>query len=83
MAESLHRPPKTVTTPLISHTCVHAKSLQPCLTLCDRTDHSPTRSPVRGDSPGKNTESVSCHAPLQVTFPTQGSNRVSQQVLYH
>ena len=76
MAESLHRPPETVTTPLISRTCVHTKSLQPCLTPCDPMDHSPTGSSVHGESPGKNTESVSCHAFLQGIFPTQRSNCV-------
>ena len=41
--------------------CMHAKSLQSCLTLCDPMDCSPPRSSVHGDSPGKNT-GVGCHA---------------------
>ena len=83
MAESLHCPPETVTTPLISHTGVQAKRLQPCLTLCDPMDHSPTGSSFPGASPGKNTESVSSRALLQGIFPTQGSNCIGRQVLYH
>ena len=46
---------------------------QLCLTLCDPMDCSLLGSSVRGDSPGKNT-GVGCHALLQGTFPTQGSN---------
>ena len=34
---------------------------------------APQASYVHGDSPGKNT-GVGCHALLQGTFPTQGSN---------
>lgn len=79
MAESLHCPPETVTPPLISHTCVQAKLLQ----LCDPMDHSPTGSSFPGESPGKNTESVSFRALLQGIFPTQGSNCIGRQVLYH
>ena len=47
-------------------TCVSsaaAKSLQPCLTLCDPIDGSPPGSPS-WDSPGKNT-GVGCHFLLQ------------------
>ena len=45
--------------------CMHAKSLQSCLTLCDPTDgRQPTRLPRPWDSPGKNT-GVGCHFLLQ------------------
>ena len=37
-----------------------AKSLQPCLTLCDPQRRQPTRLPRPWDSPGKNT-GVGCH----------------------
>ena len=37
-----------------------AKSLQPCPTLCDPIDSSPSGSPRPWDSPGKNT-GVGCH----------------------
>ena len=53
--------------------CVHAKSLQLCQTLCNSMDCSLPGSSVHGNSPGKNT-GVRCHALLQGTFPTQGSN---------
>ena len=46
---------------------------QSCPTLCDPMDCSPPGSSVHGDSPGKNT-GVGCHALLQGSFPTQGSN---------
>ena len=39
-------------------TCMHAKLLRSCLTLCDPMDCSPPGSwspGVHGDSPGKNT----------------------------
>ena len=41
-----------------------AKSLQPCPTLCDPIDSSPSGSPRPWDSPGKNT-GVGCHFLLQ------------------
>ena len=41
-----------------------AKSLQSCPTLCDPIDGSPPRSPLPGNSPGKNT-AVGCHFLLQ------------------
>ena len=50
---------------------MRAKSLQPRLTLCDPMDC--TRLLCPWDSPGKNT-GVGCHALLQGTFLTQGSN---------
>ena len=53
--------------------CMHAKSLQLCLTLCDPMDCSLPCSSVCGNSPGKNT-GMDCHALLQGIFQTQGSN---------
>ena len=53
--------------------CMHATSLQSCLTLCDPMDCNPPDSSVYGDSPGKNT-GVGCHSFLQGIFPTRGSN---------
>ena len=52
--------------------CVHAKSLQSCLTLCDHMDCSLPSSSCLWDFLGKNT-GVGCHALLQGIFPTQGS----------
>ena len=52
--------------------CVHAKSLQSCLTLRLYTLH-PTRILCLWSSPNKNT-GVGSHALLQRTFPTQVSN---------
>ena len=43
------------------------------LTLYDSMDCSLPGSSVHGDSPGRNT-GVACHAFLQGTFPTRGSN---------
>ena len=48
-------------------TCVHTKSLQLCQPLCDPVDCGPPGSPVRGDSPGKNT-GVGCLALPQGKF---------------
>ena len=62
-----------------------ALSSQSCPTLCDLMDCSPPGSSVHGDSPGKIT-GVGCHALLQETFPTQGSNPgllQGRQILYH
>ena len=53
--------------------CMHTKSLQSCLTLCDPMNCSLPGSSVHGVSPGKNT-GVGCHALFQEIFPTQGSN---------
>ena len=47
---------------------------QPCPTLCNPMDCSPTGSSVHRDFPGKNT-GVGCHALLQGIFPTQGLNQ--------
>ena len=52
--------------------CMHAKSLQLCLTLCDTME--PPRLLCPWDSPGKNT-GVGCHALLQGIFLTQGLNQ--------
>ena len=54
-------------------TCLHAKSLQSCLTLCNPLDSSSPGSSVHGILQGKNT-GVGCHALLQRIFLTQGSN---------
>ena len=56
------------------NTCMRAKSLQSCLTLCDPGDCNPLGSPVHRIFPGKNT-GVGCHALFQGIFLTQGSNR--------
>ena len=70
-------------------TCMHAKSLQSCPTLCDPVDCSLPGSSVHGFSSGKNT-GVGCSALLQGIFPTQGSNPhllhitcIGRHVLYH
>ena len=55
------------------YVCVHAKSLQSCLTLCDPMVHEPARLLCPWDSPGKNT-GVGSHSLLQGIFPTQGQN---------
>ena len=47
--------------------------VQSCMTLCDPVDCSLPDSSVQGSSLGVNT-GVGCHALLQGTFPTQGSN---------
>ena len=54
-------------------TCMRAKWLQLCETLCDPMDCSPPGSSVHGDSPAKNI-GMGCHYLLQSIFPTQGSN---------
>ena len=61
--------------------CLHAKSIQSCLTLCDPMDCSLPGSSVHGDSPGKNT-GVDCHFLLQGIFPTQGLNPHLLSLLY-
>ena len=55
------------------NTCMHAKLLQLCLTLCNPMDCSPTRLLCPWDSPVKNT-GVGCHFLLQQIFLTQESN---------
>ena len=64
---------KTETNILKKCLCMHAKSLQLCLTLYDPMDCSPPGSSVHGYFPGKTT-GVDCHFLLQGIFPTQGSN---------
>ena len=62
------------------HACMHAKSLQLCLSLC-----KPSRLLCPRDSPGSNT-GVGCLALLQGIFPTQGSNPgllYWRWILYH
>ena len=62
--------------------CMHAKSLQPCSTLCNPMDWSLPGFSVHGDSPGNNTR-VGYHALLQGIFLTQGSNLGLLWLLYH
>ena len=55
-----------------------------CRTLCDPTDHSPTRLLCPWDFPGKNT-GVGGHSLLQGIFPIRGLNPHllhSRQILY-
>ena len=62
--------------------CMHAKSLQLCLILCDPMNHSPPGSSDHGISQArilewkkkKKNTGVGWHALLQGIFPTQGSN---------
>ena len=58
--------------PCNPHVCVHAKSLQSCLTLQPH-GLQPARLLCQWDSPGKNI-GVGCHALLQGILPTQESN---------
>ena len=70
---------------LIKDICMHAHSLQFCLTLCNPHGCSTPGSSVHGDSPGKNT-GVGCHTILQRVFQIQGSNPrlcIDRQVPYH
>ena len=58
---------------------------QSCPIPCNPTDCNPPGSSVHGDSPGKNTR-VGCHALLQGTFLSQGSNQGlphCKWILYH
>ena len=52
--------------------CMHAKSLQLCLTLWDPMD--PARLLCPWDSPGKST-GVGCHFLLEGIFPIQELNQ--------
>ena len=61
--------------------CVHAKSLQPCSTLCNLMDQSLPGFSVHGDFSGKNT-GVGCHILLQGIYWTQGWKPVTQ-IIYH
>ena len=67
---------------LDGYVCMHAKSLQLCLTLCDIMDcsHAPP-PPPQAPFPGKNT-GVGYHFLLQGIFPTQGSNPYLLCLLY-
>ena len=56
-----------------------AKSLQPCPTLCDPIDSSPSGSPRPWDSPGKNT-GVGCHFLLQC-MKVKSESKVAQSCL--
>ena len=53
--------------------CIHANSLQSCLTLCNPMDCSPPGSSCPWDSLGKNTR-VSCHTLFPGIFLTQELN---------
>ena len=52
--------------------CVHTKSLQSCLTLCNPMDYSPPGSSVHGIL--QKTTGVGCHVFLHGIFRTLGSN---------
>ena len=54
------------------YACVHAKSFQLCLTLCDPMDHSLPGSSVHGILQARIMEWVA--SPPPGIFPTQGSN---------
>ena len=58
---------------VLSTVCVHAKSLQSCLTFCNPV-LEPTRLLCPWDSQGKNTE-VHCHALLKGIFLNQRWNQ--------
>ena len=62
----------TASTQTLSSLCMHAESLQLCLTLRPY-ELQPARLLCPWDSPGKNT-GVGCHALLQGIFLTQGSS---------
>ena len=55
------------------HTCVHAKLLQLCPTLCDSMDSSPPGSSVHGILQARILEWVAMRSSRGI-FPTQGSN---------
>ena len=64
--------------------CVHAKSLESCLILCNAMTVA-RQAPCPWDSPGKNT-GMGSHALLQGIFPTQGWNLGllhCMRMLYH
>ena len=63
-------PPPILPLPLL---CIHAKSLQSCLTLYDPMDCSLPGSSVHGILQARIT-GVGCRALLQEIFQTQGSN---------
>ena len=61
-----------------THACMHAKSFQLCLTLCDPMDCSPPGSSVHGIFQAR----VGCCALLQGIIPTQGSNPCLRHLLH-
>ena len=65
--------PHTINIIFYHITCMHAKSLQSCLTLCDFMGCSLPGFSVHGIFPGKST-GVNCHFLLQGIFLTQGLN---------
>ena len=62
--------------------CVHAKSLQLCLTLCNIMDCGTPGSSVHGILQENKNTGVCCHALLQGVFLTQESNPCLLQLLY-
>ena len=64
---------RTSTKQLICTTCICAKLLQSCLTLCDPTDCSPPGS-YPWDSPGGKNTGMGCHILPPGDLPDQGSN---------
>ena len=62
-------------------TCMRAKLVQACMTLCKPYGLQPTRLLYPWDFPGKNTR-VGCHAFLQGIFPTQGLNPCLLRLLH-
>ena len=56
--------------------CMHARSLELYLTLCNPMDHSQARLLCTQDSPGKTT-GVACHVLLQGIFPDPGIEPMS------
>ena len=85
--------PVTVDCPALwwprANTCMPARLPQSRLTLCEPLDCSPPGSSVHGILQARRLEWVACHALLQGTFWTQGSNPrlhvsyIVRQVLYH
>ena len=63
------------------HSCMHAKLLHWCQTLCNPMDCSPPGCPVHGILQTGIT-GVDCHALLQGIFLTQGSNPCLLQLLH-
>ena len=68
--------------------CLHAKSLESCLTLCDSMDCSPPGSSVYGILQART--GVGCHALPQGILPHPGieptslmSTCIGGQILYH
>ena len=73
-------PPNIQIVKLLPPTCMYAKSLQSCLSICDPMDCS-LPEPCPWDSPGKNT-GMGCHTLLQEIFPTQGSKQCLLRLLH-